>query len=409
MTSNRIDQLLEEALESGAVPAGASATERVEVEKLLAAAGTARTLRAAAQAESGHALPTARARFQRFMAAETAASVPVSRPVVPGSPRRGLLARALAVHRGLTLAGSAVVIGLVALVAVIASQSYGGVDTASAQVLNVNDYAQLQGVITATSGEGAARTATLSSDFGEIEIGLGDLNAVTNADHAVDPSTLKPGDSVTVAGTVAKDSKTTKIAARTLSVLKADAKPPAKTRLTLLRELRNGLEGRITVLAVAQDGKSARVLVAVSNGEQFVVAVNAKTLGELLNGSEAAVGRSVVVSQEPGNASGEFSLTPVSNPGQPTPVARPALSGVAGIILARDGNVLRLHTDRGPVQVVVTLETRIVIGPGAELTAERFRGGNLALGHAVVIQGGVDRATGRLIADVIWVGAKPTR
>lgn len=214
---------------------------------------------------------------------------------------------------------------------------------------------------------------------------------------------------MTVAGTVAKDSKTTKIAARTLSVLKADAKPPAKTRLTLLRELRKGLEGRITVLAVAQDGKSARVLVAVSNGEQFVVAVNAKTLGELLNGSEAAVGRSVVVSQEPGNASGEFSLTPVSNPGQPTPVARPALSGVAGIILARDGNVLRLHTDRGPVQVVVTLETRIVIGPGAELTAERFRGGNLALGHAVVIQGGVDRATGRLIADVIWVGAKPTR
>ncbi len=408
MSKDRINQLLDEALRSGFVPSGASVAERAEIEQLLAAAERARVLKSALDAESRAALPTARARFERYVAAEAAA--PAQRKALR-PPQSNFLGRAFAMHRRLALVGSAAAIGLVALVAVFVTQSYGGVATASAQVLSENDYAQVQGVITATSGEGADRTATLASDFGDLQIALGDLASVTNVDQLVDASTLRPGDTVTVAGTVAKKDKTTSIAARTLAILKANANPPARPKVTLLRELHNGLEGRITVFAVAEDGKSARVLVDVGSAEQFVVVVNAKTLGELLNGGETAVGRRVMVSQESGSPKGIFSLTPVdAPPGQPRPVGRPVTNGaVAGLVLARDGNVLRVLTDRGPVQVVVTLQTRIAIGPEAGLTADRFRSGNLAIGHTVIIQGGVGRATGQLVADVIWVGAKPMR
>ena len=408
MSKDRIDELLEQALVSG-TPAEASPVERVEIEQLLAIAGSISALHPAVDAEARAALPTARARFERHVAAGPVTQT--GRTATWTEQRPGFLVRPFAVHRRLSVAGSAAIIGLVALLSVFASQSYDGLETASAQVLNQNDYAQIQGVITATSGEGEDRTATLSSDFGEVEVSLGELASVTSADQLVDASTLRAGDEVTVAGTVAKKDKATSIAARTMAILKANAKPPARPKVTLLRELRKGLEGRITVFAVAQDGKSARVLVDAGGGEQFVVVVNARTLGELLNASEAAVGRRVMVSQEPGGPKGEFTLTALNAPaGQPTPIVRPAANGaVAGLVLARDGNVLRVQTDRGPVQVVVTLETRIAIGPEAGLSADRFRGGNLAIGHAVIIQGGVDRTTGRLVADVIWVGAKPTR
>ena len=406
MSTSRIDQLLDDALITGVVPDSASPSEREEVEALLAAAGSARVLRAGLDAESRQAMPTARARFQRYVAAEMAAAAPGARPLIAMAPRRGFLGRVFAVRRTFAVVGSAAAIGIVALVAVVASQSYGGVETASAQVLSENDYAQFQGVITAISGEGATRTVTLSSDFGDVEIGLSELSSVTNADQAVDASTLKTGDAVTVAGTVAKKDKMTLIAARTLDVVKANTKPPEKPKLTLLRDLPRGFEGRITVLAVAKDGKSARALVDGGNGEQFVVAVDAKSLGALLNGTDPTVGRRVTVSQEPGHAKGEFSLTSVVVPGQPTRVARPGMAGVAGTIVGREGNVLHVQTDRGLVQVVVTAETRIAIGPGAGLTADRVRGGDLVVGHAVIIQGGL-RATGRLVAEVIWVGANP--
>jgi len=406
MSTNRIDQLLEDALATGVLPVSASPAERAEVELLLATVGSARVLSATVDAESQQAMPTARARFQRHVASETAAVAPATRSPIAAGPQRGFLGRMFVAHRALAVASSAAAVGIVALVAVVALQSLDGVQTASAQVLNENDYAQLQGVITATSGEGAARTATLSSDFGDLQIALGDLSSVTNADQPVDASTLKTGDAVTVAGTVAKNDKTTTIAARTLEVVKGSDKPVAKPKLTPLRDLPPGFEGRITALAVAKDGKSARALINGGSGEQFVVIIDAKSLGSLLDDSGAAVGRRVRVTQEPGSARGEFSLVSVVPPGQPTALSRPRLAGVAGVVLGRQGNVFRVQTDRGPAQVVLTAETRIAIGPEAGLTVERVRGSNSVVGHAVIIQGGVDRATGRLTADVIWVGAK---
>lgn len=406
MNARRIDELLQEALASGVVPPGVSASERAELEALLSAAGSARAARASVDAESLASLPTARTRFQRYVEAQTAAAqLPAARPV----PRRGFWGRILVANRALAVGASAAAIGILALLAVVASQSLGGVDTASAQVLSENDYAQLQGVITATSGEGPGRTATLLSHFGEIQVALGDLATVTNAGQPADPSTLKVGDSVTLAGTVLKEDTTTRIAARTLAVVKANAKLPEKRRLMQLREIHKALEGRITVLAVAKGGKSARVLVDAGNGEQFVVAINAKTLGELLKAGEAAVGRRVVVSQEAGSPRGQFSLTPAPLSAQAGQPVRPNLPAVAGIVLARDANLLRIQTERGPVNVVLTVDTRIVIGPGVQITGDHFRGGTAAAGHAVIIQGGVDRATGRIVADVIWVGPKPAR
>ncbi|MEO6397800.1 MAG: hypothetical protein ABIP13_04985 [Tepidiformaceae bacterium] len=400
MSTDRHDELLQRSLASGAVPADTTASERAELEPLLAVASAATRLRPAVQAESQAALPTARARFQRYVAAESAAAVlPGS---VPPGPR--FLGRVFAANRALTMAVSVGVIGLFALLAVVASQSFGGVETAAAQVLDESDYAQIQGVITATTGEGATRTATLSSDFGDLQLALGELPGITNADQVLDTSTLKAGDSVTVAGTVTKKDNTTSVAARSVAVGKSNANPAAKPRLIQLRELRKGLEGRVTVFAVAKDGKAARVVLDTGNGEQFIVPVAAGSLAELLSANEALVGRRVTVSHEVGSPKGEFTLTAV--PLSTAPVgSRLGLSGVAGVILSREGNFLRVQTERGPAQVLLTAQTRIVIGPGADLSVERIRTGNAAVGHAVVIQGGVDRTTGRLTADVVWVGA----
>jgi hypothetical protein len=208
----------------------------------------------------------------------------------------------LAFNRGLTLVGSAAAVALLITIAAVASQSYGGVQTASALVLNDNDYAQVQGVVSATSGEGANRKVTVRSDFGEIEVAFSE--AVSVAGQAA--AELKPGDSVTVEGTVTRRQKVTEIAAVSFAVSLEPQPTPDVPKVKALRSNASPLEGTISVFTVSGDGKGARVLVDTGQGEHIVVKVTAASLGRLLASTVPPIGLRVRVTHEAGDPSGEF-------------------------------------------------------------------------------------------------------
>lgn len=407
MSKDRIDTLLDQALVTGEIPADATAAERAEIEELLRGAGALGGLRAAVEAEARASQPTARARFQRHMEAETVKAAPVSRPAVVAAPGQGFLGRLFAFHRGLTLAGSVAAVALLVAVAAVASQSYGGVQTASALVLNDNDYAQVQGVVSGTSGEGANRKVTIRSDFGELEVAVTEATTVGGQGVAA----LKPGDAVTVEGTVSKRQKVTAIAAASLAVATEPKPTPDAPKVKELRKGSPPVEGTISVFTVSGDGRFARVLIDPGSGEHVVVRVGAESLGRLMAANSAPIGLRVRVTHEASSPAGEFSLT-VINPPQATPppgATRTPESAIRGTFVGRQLNVARVKTDRGEISVVLRAETRIVIGPGAGLTVKSVREGDSAVGHEVALQGFVDRATGRFVAEVIWVGAKVTQ
>lgn len=405
MSARHIDELLEQALATGRIPADLSGEERAELERLLRAAGASRTLRAAADAESGTSLPIARARFQRHMAQTGAA--PAARPdAAAAAATAGFLVRAFG-RRRLMLAGSAAAIGLIAVAAAVLAQPFSGVETASALALNENDFAQVEGVVSATSGEGFDKTVTVQSDFGEIEVAVTRSTAVDRHNQGAERASIAPGDVVTVAGPVTKKARVTSIAAVTLAVTAQPQPAPDVPKVRELRKLGAALEGRISVLTVSGDGKTARVLIDAGNGEHFVVRVGADSLGQLLAGTNAPIGVRVRVSQERANPPGEFTLTVVGSPS--AGAARSPLAPIRGVVLSRQLNVIRVQTDRGVAAVVIRPQTRIITGPASGLTVAGVREGDTAAGHEIAVQGSLDRATGRVVAEVIWAGPKAPR
>src|SRR5690606_33926084 len=109
-------------------------------------------------------LPTARARFQRHLAEQR---TPSQAPVAPiRSPQRGVFGRWLG-GRGMTFAGSAIGVAVLAVFALLVIQPFGGVESASA--LTIDDYVQVEGVVSATNN---GSVTVQSSDLGNLEIAL---------------------------------------------------------------------------------------------------------------------------------------------------------------------------------------------------------------------------------------------
>ena len=70
--------------------------------------------------------------------------------------------------------------------------------------------------------------------------------------------------------------------------------------------------------------------------------------------------------------------------------------------------MLTVQSARGPVQVLLNTDTRILLGESG-LTLAAIRTGEKAVGHTIQVQGGLDRGTGRMVADVLVVGPKAPR
>ncbi len=438
MNEQRLDELVAEALVTGQVPGDASAEEREEIEAVLKASGFLAAARTQVEREATAVMPAARARFERHLAA--------NRPLPPIAPARnvrsGFLSRFFGPNRTYALLGSAAAVGVVALLALVLGQgSFRGVETAHALELTPGDYVQATGVVGEPDANG---NVTVISEGGSFVMSLSDSTSVIENEATVDVSSVKPGATVLVGGVVGENRV---LAASTVALARETTTRPRILRLRELRDLRDGLSGKVTLLTLSKDGTHGIVHIDAGNGERYAVPVDGGSAAELIRRFSTALGARVTVTPGPGSTPGVFALkvqealpNPPNPPRQPvatatleataapastaapegtavkspTEVVRPAEtppSGVRfvrieGVIVAREGTLVRIQTERGIA--VAQLRRDSVVLPGESgLTAEALLRGDTVVGHTVAISGGLDPATGRVSIDVAVLGKRP--
>lgn len=401
MNPDRIDALLQRSLETGRIPDDATAEERVQLAPLLAAAASLKLNAAQVAEEANAAMPTARARFQRTLAqARAVDQPPVRQPVAVGQSRGGLLSRFTG-RRGFAFSGAIAAAVVVAVFALVLIQPFGTVETASA--LTVDDYVQVDGVVSANDGN----TVTLQSPaLGDITVAVTDQTAVSDEHGERTLATLKPGDSVLVSGVVTARRA---IAASNLAVAAGKATPPPEVSATpkLLKQYREGLTGLVRVLALSPDGSHARILL-VTPREQVLVDIDKAAMDRFLAQNPHPVGATVRVVEAPDLPKGVFRLEGATGAGAtPAPeVASPQFENVRGVVTGRTGNVYMVRTDRGVTPVVVRRTTTIRVGDSG-LTLEDVLAGSPVIGHEVSVSGNPDAAGGRrIVATLIIVLGK---
>ncbi|HML97502.1 MAG TPA: hypothetical protein PKD75_03425 [Tepidiformaceae bacterium] len=412
MTPDRLDALLSETLATGSIPEGATPDERARLEELLASVSTLRRGAEAVRAEADAAMPVARARFQRHLAAQQRPAPSATPP--PTKTHAGFFGGFLGGVAGslgaLRLSASVAAIAVVALAAILLARPFSGAETASA--LSVDDYVQVQGVVAETAGD---FVTVQSSEFGTLRVGLSDTTSIVDRETVRDRSELRPGDAVLVSGVV-RDArkKHIRIEANTLAL--ASAEPgtlPALTPLKELRTLDDGLEGTITVLALAPDGRGARILVDAGRGHQLIVNVDRASAERFVADSTTALGSRVRIVRDDSLPRGVFRFEAMHAPGGDPPPGgghgvggmRPELVRIEGVLTAREGERATVETGRGPVTVLVRPLTRILAGQSG-LTLEDIRAGERAIGHEITVRGGFDRDQDAVIADVVVIGPR---
>ena len=418
----RIDDLLQQAIATGAIPAEATELERAELQPLLHAARSVGGARPRVEAEASASMPIARARFERYIAAQQAPASPTPRSAAVPSGR-GFFHRIIQHHRGLVLSGAAVAIGLVAVVAIGISQLVlSDTESAAAQVLTPDDYVQVQGVVQDVAVNGDLRTIQLRSDLATVQVTLGADTSVVDAGAAIEVSAIQPGDQLLVGGVVGTNRQ---VAANTVARSQAPKPLPKVIKFKTLRKLLPNLEGRVSLFAVAKDGR-ARVLIDAADGQRYLVYIDAKT-AELLVRLRSALGAQVRVTagDNPNDATFALSLAEPASPSV-TPPTSPSPSSIAGgaarpdttqangtpgfmtvrgVVIAREANVLQVLTRDGRVPVAVRPATRRFWGESG-LDSGETANPDALIGHTVSVTGGLDARTGRVVADTIVVGPR---
>ena len=304
-------------------------------------------------------------------------------------------------------------VGLIAVIALFASQSlFSGTETADAQVLVPDDFVQVQGVAGSVSVVDGVRTVTLQSEFGNVDVLLSADTSIVQDQANAASTAIKPGDSLLVGGVVAAGGA---VSAQTVAVTAAQTAPPKQSKALQLKKLLPNLGGRIVLLAIANDAKSAHVLIETANGKRYNVNVDAATAARLLTSSANALGASVSVNDGASPNDDVFGLT-VDSSGGTTPslangcpllsTAHPGFAGVCGVIVGRKGNVLSvMDNSRTLHEVAIRPATRILLGESG-LTAKSIRQGDSVIGHTIVVSGGLDASGNRIVADLVVVGKK---
>jgi len=391
VTPDRIDSLLEAALRTGAIPAEATAEERAELGGLLAGARALQANAATVDAEARSAMPAARARFERHLTAQRTAS-----PVAAKAPGPGFFSRMLG-GRGMAIASSAAAAGVIAIVALLVLQPFAATETASA--LTVDDYVQVQGVVAANEDG----VVTLQSkELGELDVAIDESTAVTDDQGVREKTSLQAGESVLVSGIVTQKRA---IAATNVAVAKDRATPQAAAngRIPLLKTLREGLQGSISVFTLSPDGTRARVLIVDANA-RFLVDVDPKAMDEFLANNPGAIGARVRIVEAPELAKGVFRLQPVT-PSAESPTARPGTAqfeNIRGVVTAKSANVLTVQTQRGPVLVVIRPSTAIRVGQTA-LAPREVVEGDKAIGLEVSVSGNLEAGGARRIVASLLI------
>ncbi len=432
--TDRMDDLLDDYLDCGEIAAGVTIAERIELERMATAAGLFRATRSTVEAEARASQPKAKARFERFMAANQAAAAAAPLRIRSEPLPRSWLGRVLQMNRGLGAIGVAAAIGVLALVAVFTSQNaFNGTATAAAQVLTPGDYAQVYGTVSSISGEGEETSLMVDSEFGQLRVSVSDVTSVVEANALREIASIRPGESILIAGLVGKNRI---IAATTLALAGANA-TPIVSGLAVAKDLKrtppSEFDGRVTLITLAKDGIGARLVVAIADGTRYTVHIDRRSAGVLL-GSERVIGELVHLVHLQGEPKNLYvvqigTIPPVGSPaaGSPSPATNPTRAAqsaapsplpttpvrpgtgfvrASGTITGRSANVLSIQTDAGLLNVVIRPNTQVLLGESGLTRGDVLRG-EIVIGHSVNLQGGIERATGRVIADVIIVGPKP--
>jgi RNA polymerase sigma-70 factor (ECF subfamily) len=406
MTADRIDELLDKALASGTIPADATPAERAEIERMMQAMGQLQSDRSAVEEEARASLPTARARFQRYVSASQAtetATKPAARP------RPGLLGRFFAGGTVRVLAASVGAITVLAVVALVAWQvGFDGTESAYAQVVQPGDYVQVEGVVD-QSRDGRLR---VTSEIGPLDVEISDTTSLVDGGGAIDASGLSAGDRVLVAGIAGKNRT---LQAQTLSRgAHQDGPSPRLISFKRLRSVQQDIEGEVMTFTVSPDGARGAILVEAGDGQRYLVPIDGPSAEQILSKAATALGQQVRITDTSGVTAGTYR---VEVPEQEHGRGRPALASVRGILTAIGRRpsagdrptvaIATVRTADGPVTVALRPQARIFPGQSgldvsAGLTAD-------AVGHTVAITGGVERATGAVVADVVILGPMPER
>ncbi len=388
MTPDRMDDLLDRALETGVIPDDATAEERAELETLLSEARVLRTERETVDRQAAAAKPVARARFER----QIGNVAPVGVRSATRSRKRGRFAFGF---------GAIAAVVAILLVAVVAVRPFSNAETANA--LSVDDYVQIPGVVSAT---GDGRVTVTSSEFGDIEVLVSELTNVLDGEISGVPGDVVVGDGVLVSGLVLRGRPTDiQIDARTVVRGGRPSERPVRERLDELRNFREGVAGKLTVLVLAPDGEYARVVIETPGGRRVLVNASQGSIERLLEANGSPVGMTVRVGRGDEQRPGVFDIVPVD---ETPPAEEPGGSFITirGVLESRRANVFQVRTERGLVPAVIRPHSRILLGESG-LTLEDVRSGERVIGHGVRVTGGLERGTGRLIVDVAVVGPKP--
>ena len=276
MSDDRITRLFDEARRTGQLPADATPEERAEVEAMLRAARLLDEAASGVSAEARASMPVARARFERFLAAQA-----VAKGQAPmRQERRGLFGWFGRHPRMAALASSAVGLVLLLVVAVAGGRPFfSDTQSAYASELEPGDYVQIEGVVTRVR-DGETPRLAVQSQFGTIEVDLDEVTSLVGEDdQPADLSAVASGRRVIVSGLVDRDHR---VRAATIALSAAGVQPPPRRDFERPRELPPGVQATILWFSQSEDGGEGKLAVETPEGRRLVVRVDAESIAGLL-------------------------------------------------------------------------------------------------------------------------------
>jgi hypothetical protein len=279
--------------------------------------------------------------------------------------------------------------------------------------MEAGDYAQIEGVVTRTEDREGQRVLRVATAIGDVTVEASDETSVVDSEDAVALEAIERGVAVQVGGLVSGDRR---IRAQTVAMSEPVERPPLRAVPARLRADQAGLQGRVAIASLAEDGSVARIVVVADAGRTYVATITGEAAARLLS-QERPLGTLVRVLGGPGGlfelhfvegetaegeAEGPDVTVPAGRPDTPDASA-PALVTIRGVVTAAEEQELVVLTARGRAQVDVPDTARALPGRSG-LSQGEILAGTALVGHLVVIRGGLAPESGHMIADVIVAG-----